>query len=95
VYRVTFGLNGAEDTQISILANGSAPIGGALVYGGHGRSQNVGSGIVALTGGDILTIANLSSGFAGDGKVTLDDTLGGAPTAAAINAWIVIEKLNG
>ncbi len=40
-----------------------------------------------------MTIANLSSGSAGDGDVTLYGNIGG--TAPAINAWIVIEQLNG
>ena len=95
VYRVTFGVIGVEENQISILRNGSVPTGDVLVFGGHGRTPNVGSGLLALVGGDVVTIASLSSGLSGGGAVTLDGTIGGQPTAAAINAWIVIEQLNG
>ena len=88
-YKVTFSVSGAEPSQFALFVNGVLVVGS--VYGsGAGTQQNTGQAILIIGAGDILTLRNHSSAAA--------VTLAGAPpiggTAAAVNASVLIEKLD-
>jgi hypothetical protein len=92
VYKITFYVNGIEANQFVVQVNGAAPSSGALVFGADGRLPSLGGAILALGSGAEITIANATTGRV-DATVNLDASIGGS--AAAINAWIMIEQLNG
>ncbi len=84
-------MNGVDANQFALRVNGAAPSSGALVFGADGSVPNVGGTVLALGVGAGITIANVTTGRV-DATVNLDGSVGG--TAAAINAWILIEQLN-
>ena len=90
VYKVTFAVTGDRDNQISIQKNGEPLSRGTLVFGAISNQTNLGGAVLSLAAGDQLRLANLSS--IGVGGFFLTPGTGGS--AAAINAWIVIEQLN-
>lgn len=88
VYKVTFSVRAEEANQLDIRVNHQTPESGAFVFGAFGDQPNVGSAILTLQGGDIVTVENWSSA----GDVSLITNEGGS--AAAINASMLIEQLN-
>jgi hypothetical protein len=91
VYKITFSVTADEDNQLDIRVNGNPPTGGAKVFGGTGGRANEGMAVIALTGGDSITLENWTSTGV-TGELALEELLGG--TAPAINAWITVEQLN-
>jgi hypothetical protein len=92
VYKVTFSVLGSEDNQFAVRVNNQPPLSGALVFGAQGRRQNAQTVVLALAAHDAVSIVNFSSGV-GTATVHLETNLGG--TSTSINAWIMIEQLNG
>lgn len=88
-YKVTFSVLANEANQLDIRVNNAQPTGGALVFGAAADQPNSGTAILELSGGDTVTLQNLTSTGA---TMTLRTTVGG--TAASINASLVIEQLN-
>jgi hypothetical protein len=88
-YKVTFSVSGAEPCQFALFVNGVAVT--ESVYGsGAGTQQDNGQVILAVNAGDVVTLVNHTSAAA--------VTLAAAPpiggTAAAVNASIILEKLD-
>ena len=88
-YKLVFSVSGTEPNQFGFFLNGIAVP--QSVYGsGAGTQQNTGQVILAIQANDILTLRKHSSASA--------VTLAAAPpigrTASAVNAFILIEKLN-
>jgi len=88
-YKVTFSVSGTEPNQFALFINGVVVA--ESVYGsGAGTQQNTGQVIVALQANDVLTLRNHTSAAA--------VTLAAAPpiggTVAAVNASILVQKLN-
>ena len=84
-----FSASGTEPNQFALFINGVVVPG--TVYGsGAGTQQNTGQAILAVAAGDVLTLRNHTSAAA----VTLaaGPPIGG--TAAAVNASILIQKLD-
>jgi hypothetical protein len=92
VYKVTFSVISTDDNQLSVRVNGVTPSSGAYVFGAELHQPNVGTAILALVRADVVTIINSTTGSLA-GTINLDGSIGG--TSAAINAWIMIEQLNG
>lgn len=98
VYRIEFSVMADEPAQLDVRVNGLQPE-GVAVFGADAGRPIVGVIVLALQGGDVVTLENWSStGVTVDdeplivGDVTLTTTAGG--TVAAVNAWITIEQLN-
>ena len=91
---VSFAVFADEDNnQFNILVNGSNPSTGPLVFGADGGEPNLGGATITVGNGAVITITNLTStGTAG--AVDLVTQVGGT-NSADVNAWIVIEQLNG
>ena len=85
-YEVRFTVSGVEPNQFALFANG-APIPGSVYGSGAGTQQNVGTVIVQLAAGDVLTLRNHSSSAA----VTLQTLAGG--TQSNVNASLTIQRL--
>jgi hypothetical protein len=88
-YKVTFSVSGTEPCQFALFVNGVAVP--ESVYGsGAGTQQNNGQVILAINAGDVVSLRNHTSAAA----VTLaaGPPIGG--TAAAVNASIILEKLD-
>lgn len=88
-YKITFSVSGTEPSQFALFINGV--VAAETVYGsGAGTQQNSGQAILTLGASDILTLRNHTSAAA--------ITLAAAPpiggTAAAVNASVLIQKLN-
>jgi hypothetical protein len=88
-YKVTFSVSGTEPSQFALFLNGVVVA--ETVYGtGAGTQQNNGQAILAIGANDVLTLRNHTSAAA--------VTLAAAPpiggTAAAVNASVLIQKLN-
>jgi hypothetical protein len=89
IYKVTFSVSGTEPNQFALFVNGVMAAG--TVYGsGAGTQQNNGQAILDIPANATLTLVNHTSNAA----VTLaaNTPIGG--TAAAVNASILIQKLN-
>ncbi|MDB6124937.1 MAG: triple helix repeat-containing collagen [Pedosphaera sp.] len=88
-YKVTFSVSGTEPNQFALFLNGVAV--GETVYGsGAGTQQNSGQAILAIGANDVLTLRNHTSAAA----VTLAATPPIGGTVAAVNASVLIQKLN-
>ena len=88
-YKMSFSVSGTEANQFALFINGVAVV--ETVYGsGAGTQQNTGQAILTLQANDVLTLRNHTSAAA----VTLaaGPPIGG--TAAAVNASVLIQKLN-
>ena len=88
-YKITFSVSGTEPSQFALFINGV--VAAETVYGsGAGTQQNSGQAILTLGASDILTLRNHTSAAA--------VTLAAAPpiggTATAVNASVLIQKLN-
>jgi hypothetical protein len=88
-YKVTFSVSGTEPNQFALFINGVVVA--ESVYGsGAGTQQNSGQAILAIEANDVITLRNHTSAAA--------VTLAAAPpiggTVAAVNASILIQKLN-
>ncbi|MGI8966330.1 MAG: hypothetical protein ACR2H1_09640, partial [Limisphaerales bacterium] len=89
VYKVSFSVSGTEPNQFALFLNGVLVA--DSVYGsGAGTQQNTGQSILVIGANDVLTLVNHTSAAA--------VTLAAAPpiggTASAVNASVLIQKLN-
>jgi hypothetical protein len=89
IYKVAFSVSGTEPCQFALFVN--SVLVPETVYGsGAGTQQDNGQAILAINAGDVITLVNHSSAAA--------VTLAAAPpiggTAAAVNASIILEKLD-
>jgi hypothetical protein len=99
VYKITFSITATQANQFDIRVNNQTTGIGDLVFGAAGGQPNVGTAIVTLAAGDVVTLQNWSStgedtahdGLA-VGDVVLPTKTGG--TANSFNASFVIEQLN-
>ena len=86
-YLVTFSVSGSEPSQFALFLN-DVFVSGTVYGASAGTQQNSGQAIMAIGAGGILTLRNHTSATA----VTLAGNTGG--TAPAVNASIVLQKLN-
>jgi hypothetical protein len=86
-YKVQFSISGAEPNQFALYLNGTL-LSSTVYASGAGTQQNSGQAILAIGASDLLSLRNHSSAAA----VTLATPIGG--TAAAVNASILVQKLN-
>ncbi len=87
-YKVSFSVTASGTNQLEIRVN-NAVTGNFLTFGAEADQPNVGTALLPLVAGDVITLQNLTSA----GDVVLPVKVGG--TANSVNAWIVIEQLNG
>jgi hypothetical protein len=83
---VTLQLSSEEPAQFALFVNG-APVASSVVGSGAGTQQLVGTCIVTLSAGDVLTVVNHTSAA----EVLLQTVAGGTQTNA--NAQLTILKL--
>ena len=88
-YKITFSVSGSEPNQFAIFVNG-APVAGTVYGSGAGTQQNSGQTIVTISANDVITLRNHTSAAA----VTLAASTPIGGTAPAVNASILIQKLN-
>jgi hypothetical protein len=88
-YKVSFSVSGTEPNQFALFLNG-VMVAGSDYGSGAGTQQNSGQAILAIGANDVLTLRNHTSAAA----VTLaaGPPIGG--TVAAVNASVLIQKLN-
>jgi len=88
-YKVTFSVSGTEPNQFALFLNGIM-VAGTDYASGAGTQQNSGQAILTVQANDTLTLRNHTSAAA--------VTLAAAPpiggTVAAVNASVLIQKLN-
>ena len=87
VYTVTFAVTAIVDNQLSVQVNGIV----ASLFGAEAHTPGIGTAVVALSAGDVLTIVNSTTGPSA-GSLDLDGSIGG--TSSAINAWIMIQRVS-
>jgi hypothetical protein len=88
-YKILFSVSGTEPNQFGLFLNG-IPVPQSIYGSGAGTQQNTGQVILAIGANDVLTLRNHSAAAA----VTLASAPPIGGTAAAVNASILIEKLN-
>jgi len=89
VYKVTYSVSGTQPSQFALFVNGIL-VEGSDYGSGAGTQQNNGQVIVGINAGDVLTLRNHSSAAAV--SLAAAPPIGG--TAAAVNASILLEKLD-
>jgi hypothetical protein len=88
-YMVTFSVSGTEPNQFALFLNG-VMVAGTDYGSGAGTQQNSGQAILTIGANDVLTLRNHTSAAA----VTLAATPPIGGTVAAVNASVLIQKLN-
>lgn len=98
VYSLTFWVNAGEDHQLDLRVNGVQPD-LPMTFAGGDHQPTTGTVVIALVGGDVVTLENWTSTgvLVNDeplivGDVTLTEGFGGS--AASINAWLLVTQLN-
>ncbi|MEN9645021.1 MAG: hypothetical protein RL238_1690 [Actinomycetota bacterium] len=98
MYKVTFQVSAVEPSQIDVFVNDAAAV-PVATFGAAAGQPNSGTAIVQVPDGGIISLRSVTStGTLNDdppevpGDITLPALLGGS--AAAANAWIVIELLS-
>ena len=89
MYKVTYSVSGTQPSQFALFVNGIL-VEGSDYGSGAGTQQNNGQVIVGINAGDVLTLRNHSSAAAV--SLAAAPPIGG--TAAAVNASILLEKLD-
>jgi len=89
IYKIAFSVSGTQPCQFALFVNGVlAP--GSDYGSGAGTQQNNGQVILSINANDIVTLRNHTSAAAV--SLAAAPPIGG--TAAAVNASVLLEKLN-
>ena len=87
IYKVSFSVLANDDSQLDVRVDGLMY--GNLVFGAAGGTPNVGTAVLELEAGDIVTLESWTS----NGNVEIRSGEGGS--ADTVVAWLIIEQLNG
>jgi len=88
-YKITFSVSGTQPCQFALFINGNLVP--ESIYGsGAGTQQDNGQVIVAINANDVVTLRNHTSAAAV--SMAAAPPIGG--TAAAVNASVLLEKLD-
>lgn len=98
MYSISFFVHAAQDNQFDVRVNGLQPE-TPVVFGSSGDRPTIGTVVLPLLSGDVVTLENwTSTGVTANdeplviGDVTLSTESGGS--APSVNAWILVTQLN-